>query len=249
VTAVHSKEVRFRMLHEKDGGRVLQKRVCSVDGAEVPWDEVGKGFELGPDEFVLLAPEELEAVQAEKSETIDITDFVSMTDIDPIYFEKPYYLVPAKGAAKPYALLVEAMRRSGRVAIARMVMRQKEHLVAVRVVEDALSMTTLLYHDELVQPAELQEEAATKKTAPAEKEIGMAEQLIDALTTDFEPQKYKDEHRARVLALVEAKAEGKHYKAPPKAEAKKPADLESALKASLDAAKKRHAGGAGEASA
>ena len=238
VSAVQQKDVRFHMLHEKDGGRIEQKRVCAVDGEEVAYEEIAKGYKVGPDEYVMVTPEELASIDPEKSETIEIVDFVDLAQIDPLYFEKPYYLVPDKGAGKAYGLLVEAMRRSGRIAIARVVMRQKEHLVAVRVVEDALSMTTLLYDDELVKARELEGVSAA---APNERELAMAEKLIDALTTDFEPEKYKDEHRERVLQLVEAKAEGRTFVSPRHREEKAPKDLAEALEASLAAAKRKGA--------
>lgn len=248
VTAVRHKEVKFNMLHEKDGGRIQQKRVCSVDGEEVPFEEIAKGYKVGPDEYVMISPEELEKVDPERTETIDIESFIDITEIDPIFFEKAYYLIPQKGATKAYALLTEAMRRSGRVAIARVVMREKEHLVALRVIEDALAMTTLLYADEIVPVSELEDVPRGAK-APTAKEIAMAEQLISALEKDFKPDSYKDEYRERVLSLIEAKAEGKTVKAPPKRDERRPADLVEALKQSLDAAKKHSRKGHGHAEA
>jgi DNA end-binding protein Ku len=247
VTAVRHKEVRFHMLHDRDGGRIQQKRVCSVDGAEVPYEEIAKGYEIKPDEYVMIEPEELKQADPARSETIEISDFVDVAQIDPIYYDSTYYLVPAKGGVKAYSLLVEAMRNANRVAIARVVMREKEHLVALRVIEDALAMTTLLYHDEIVKVADL-EEVPKEVKPPAKKEVEMAEKLIEALESDFEPAKYKDEYRARVMELIEAKAEGKRYTSPKRAEEKRPADLVEALKASLEAAKSKHkAGGPAEA--
>jgi DNA end-binding protein Ku len=241
VTAVRRKEVKFNMLHDKDGGRIEQKRICTVDGHEVPFEEIAKGYKVGPDEYVMIEPEDLEALAPEKSGTIDIIDFVDVKQIDPIYYDKPYYLIPAKGAAKAYGLLVEAMKKSGRVAIARVVMREKEHLVAVRAIGHGLGMGTLVYHDEIVPIDEMEE--VPKETKAGKREVEMAEKLIDALTKDFDPESYKDEHRDRVLALIEAKAEGKTITAPPKKTDKGPADLVEALKASLEAAKKSRAEG------
>jgi DNA end-binding protein Ku len=240
VTAVRHKEVRFHMLHEKDGGRIQQKRVCTVDGKEVPYEEIAKGYQVGPDEYVMIEPEELEKLDPDKTETIDISDFVDMTEIDPIFFEKPYYLVPQKGGTKAYGLLVEAMRRAGKIALARVVMREKERLVALRVVDDVLAMETLLYEDEIVPLKELEEVPRGAK-APPEKEIEMAEKLIEALSGEFQPGKYKDEYRERVQKLIEAKAEGKTFRPPAKHEEKRPADLVEALKQSLEAAKKARA--------
>lgn len=239
VTAVSQKEVRFNQLHEKDGGRVEMHRMCSAGDHEVPYDEIVKGYKLGGDEYVTITKDDMAQLSPEKSETIDIQDFVDLVDVDPIYFEKPYYLVPDKGGAKAYRLLHDAMEKSGRVAIARVVMRQREHLVIVRPLAGALTMTLLNYHDEVIGVDTLDLPAATPVAA---KEMDMANKLIDALTTKFDPEKYTDEYREQVLALIEAKAEGKERIAPPAPrQGKKAKDLVDALQASLDAAaKKRH---------
>lgn len=237
VTATRSQDVRFHMLHDADGARIVQKRVCSADGEEVPYEHVARGYEVGPDQYVVVSPDELEALDPEKSETIDIVDFVGLAEIDPIYYEKTYYLLPEKGGTKAYALLLEAMRKSDRVAIARVVMRTKEHLVAVRPIGNVLAMTTLLYHDEVVRAEEL--EGAPAEASAPKRELEMAERLIDALTTGFEPTRYEDEHRARVLSLIETKAQGREVVTPPRREPKGPTDLASALEASLAAATKR----------
>lgn len=237
VTATRSRDISFRQLHDEDGARIEYKRVCSADGEEVPYEHIVKGYELSPEQYVVITPEELDALDPKASDTIDIIDFVSIDDIDPIYFEKGYYLVPDKGGSKAYALLVEAMRRTNRIAIARVVMRTKEHLVAVRPIENALSMTTLLYHDEVVPQEQL--EGVPEKTGADERELEMAQRLIDALATDFDPDKYHDEHRRRVEELIEAKAEGREIVAPPRAEAKAPPDLASALEASLAAIREK----------
>lgn len=237
VSAVRQKDVRFHMLHRQDGARILQKRVCSADGEEVPYEDVVKGYQVGPDEYVVVTPEELDAVDPEKTQAIDIQDFVDIHQIDPIYYEKPYYLVPEKGAGKAYRLLLQAMAESQKVAIARVVMRTKEHLVAVRPVGDVLAMTTLVYHDELVDQADL--EVSEKAAKPSEKELAMAQQLIDALSTDFDPEKYHDEYRERVMRLIESKAEGKEIVTPPRKEVARTKDLADALAASLEAAKHR----------
>ena len=240
VSAVRQKDVRFHMLHAADGARIEQKRVCSADGEEVPYDQVVKGYQVGTDEYVVVTPEELDAVDPEKTETIDIQDFVDIYQIDPIYFEKPYYLVPEKGAAKAYKLLHQAMADAQKIAIARVVLRAKEHLVAVRPLGDVLAMTTLLYHDELVDQADLEvAEASGKGAKPSEKELAMAQQLIDALSTDFDPEKYHDTYRERVMRLIESKAEGKEVVSPPKKETVRTKDLADALAASLEAAKSR----------
>ncbi|HUR69763.1 MAG TPA: Ku protein [Candidatus Thermoplasmatota archaeon] len=247
VTAVSQKEVRFNQLHEKDGGRVEMKRFCTAGDHEVPYDEIVKGFKIGGDEYVTMTKDEVEQLAPKKGETIDIEDFVDIAELDPIYFEKPYYLIPDKGGAKAYRLLHEAMEKSGRVAIARVVMRQREHLVVVRPIGEALTMTTLNYHDEIIPVDTLELPAKTKVPA---KEIEMAEKLIDALTTSFDPEKYTDVFREQVLALIEAKAEGKEIVAPPAPKhEKKTKDLVDALQASLDAASKKRAHGSTRAHA
>ena len=237
VSAVRQKDVRFHMLHAEDGARIQQKRVCSADGEEVPYESIVKGYQVGPDEYVTVTPEELDALDPEKTQTIDIQDFVDVFQIDPVYYEKPYYLVPEKGAGKAYRLLLQAMAESQKIAIARVVMRTKEHLVAVRPLGDVLAMTTLVYHDELVDQADL--EVSEKGGAPSEKELAMAQQLIDALSTDFDPEKYHDEYRERVMQLIESKAEGKEIVTPPRKEVVRTKDLADALAASLEAAKSR----------
>jgi DNA end-binding protein Ku len=247
VTAVRHKEIKFNMLHEKDGARINQKRVCAKDGEPVPAEEVVKGYMVRPDEYVMITPNDLAGIMPEKSETIDIMDFVDHVDIDPIYYEQPYYLVPAKGGTKAYHLLVEAMARTNRVAIAQFVMREKEHLVALRVIGDTLCMTTLVYHDEVVPREELEDEEAPRVGKPlSDKEIEMAEQLVSALVTEFKPEKYKDTYRARVMEMIEAKAEGKTFSSPKKAPGSRPADLVAALKASIDAAKTKQRDGSVE---
>lgn len=241
VTAVSQKEVRFNQLHEKDGGRVEMKRFCSAGDHEVPYDEIVKGYKIGGDEYVTVTKDEMAQLSPAKSETIDIQDFVDITEIDPVYFEKPYLLVPDKGGSKAYRLLHEAMEKSGRIAIAKMVMRSREHLVAVRPLGKALSMTTLNYHDEVVDVENL--EGLPAETKIPAKELDMAQKLIDALTTSFDPEKYTDEFREQVLALIEAKAEGKEIVAPPSPKPQKTKDLVDALQASLEAASKRRSHG------
>src|SRR5213082_878094 len=154
-SATSPKEVRFHMLHDKDGGRIQQKRVCSIDGEEVPWEHVIKGFELGKGRYVAIAREELEAIGPRASKAIEIEDFVELSQIDPIYYQSTYYLVPDRGASKPYALLLAAMKRTGRVGIARFVLRTKQYLAAVRPMGNALAISTMLYADEVVDEDEL----------------------------------------------------------------------------------------------
>ncbi len=237
-SAVSQKEVRFHMLHDKDGARIKQKRVCSADGEEVPYEHVVKGFEVGPERYVTVTPEELQKFDPKATSTIEIEDFVKLEEIDPIFFESSYHLVPGKGAGKPYALLFEAMRKTGKVGIARMVMRTKQYLCCVRPVEEGLMVSTMLYADEVVPQSDL-EGLPSESTAPKDKELEMAEQLIDSLTTKFKPEKYKDEYREKVLALLDKKAEGEEIvTSPEETTPAKVVNLMDALKKSLAAAGK-----------
>jgi DNA end-binding protein Ku len=237
-SAVSPKTVRFHQLDSKTGSRISQKRVNPQTGEEVPYDDLVKGFELTRDRYVVIKPEELDAIQPEKSRTIDIEDFVDLSEIDPVYYSHPYWLAPDKGAAKAYGLLLQAMKESGKVAIARVVLRNKEHLVALRPADGALMMETMNFHDEVVPAEDLDELVAAAEAEASDREVGMAKQLIDSLTTAFEPQRYHDEYREKVLELIERKAQGEEIAVQPEAPA--PArvpDLMAALEASLAAVK------------
>jgi DNA end-binding protein Ku len=235
-SAVQRKSVRFHQLSSKTGVRIQQKRVDPTTGDEVPYEDIVKGYEIAPDQYVLIEPAELEALDPKKTKTIEISDFVGLDEIDPIYYDHPYYLAPAAGGAKPYKLLHEAMVETRRVAIAKVVIRQKENLVAIRPMDGGvLGMSTMIFADEVV-PADriddLPDDVETKKA-----EVDMAKMLVDSLASDFEPEKYADTYREEVLALIERKAEGKEVAVQPaREEDSKPVpDLMAALKASLDA--------------
>lgn len=235
-SAISQKEIRFHMLHDADGGRIHLKRVCSVDGEEVPFDHVVKGFEIAKDQYVQVTKEELERFDPKGSRTVEIRDFVDLADIDPIFYETTYYLVPEKGAAKAYALLLEAMKRSGRVAIATMVLRTKEYLCCVRPMGGALAVSTMNHADEIVPQSSLE---LPEPAHPMERELAMAEQLVDSLSTKFDASRYPDVYREKVRALVEKKAEGETIQAPAEEEPTKVVNLADALSASLAAAKQR----------
>jgi DNA end-binding protein Ku len=237
-SAVSKKTVRFNQLHEKDHQRIQMKRWCPVDEEEVPYEEIVKGYEISPDHYVVITPEELEALDPQKTRTIDIEDFVDLDQIDPLYYEHPYYLVPDTGASKAYNLLLTALSESKKVAIARVVIRSKEYLTAIRPADGVLTMETMLFADELV-PTDQLDELPDEDVSATDREIAMAKQLIDSLTTDFDPTKYRDEYRERVLDLIERKAGGEEIaiQAAPEEPAKVP-DLMAALEASLAAAKK-----------
>lgn len=239
-TAQASKDVHFHQLHDEDGVRIRQKRVCPADGQEVPYDHIVKGYEISKDRYVIINPEELEGLDPKKSKTIDIDAFVELAQIDPLYFERTYYLVPDRGAAKAYSLLLRALADSNKVAIARVVLRTKEYLVAVRPHGNALTLSTLLFHDEVIAPSSL--DALPEKIEVNPKELKVARQLIDSLSTDFNPEAYEDEYRKRVLELIEAKAEGEEIAVQPAAEEPaKVVNLMAALEKSLKAAQERRA--------
>jgi DNA end-binding protein Ku len=235
-SAVSKKTVRFNQLHEKDGSRIQLKRFCADEDQEVPYEEIVKGYEISPGRYVVISPEELEALDPKKTRTIDIEDFVDLDEIDPLFYEHPYYLAPDTGAAKPYKLLLEALRQTNKVAIARVVIRTKEYLTAIRPAGDVLTMETMLFADELIDP-DILDELPDEDVRATEREVDMATQLIESLATGFEPGKYRDEYRERVLELIEQKASGQEIAIP--AEPEEPAavpDLMAALEASLAAA-------------
>src|SRR6202171_1107711 len=216
-SATSPKEVRFHMLHDKDGGRIQQKRVCSIDGQEGPWEHIIKGFEISKGRYVTVTREELERFNPRATKAIEIEDFVELSQIDPIYYSSTYYLVPDRGAAKPYALLRDAMKRTQKVGIGRFVLRTKQYLAAVRPLENALAISTMLYADEVISQDEL-EGLPDAHTKPGERELKMAEQLIQTLGAELDLRKYKDDYREQVLALLERKAGGEEIVAEAPAE-------------------------------
>jgi DNA end-binding protein Ku len=240
-SALDRKNVRFHQLSGKSGARIAQKRVDQQTGEEVPYEEIVKGYEIAKDRYVVVQPAELDALEPKKTKTIEIEDFVELDQIDPVYYDHPYYLAPGQGGTKPYRLLLEAMRESGRVAIARVVIRSKEQLVALRPMGDALGMATMLFADEIVPPDRLDEIREASEVKTTKRELEMAKQLVDSLAGDFEPQKYSDTYRQEVLDLIERKAQGEEIsvQAPPEEAAEPAPDLMSALKASLEAVRAR----------
>lgn len=235
-SAVSRKDVRFNQIHGVDGGRIQQKRVCSVDGAEVPFDEIVKGYEIEPDHYVTITPAELEGVAAERTRRIEIEEFVALDDIDPIHWESTYYLAPDKTAAKPYALLLAALESTSRVGLGRVVLRSKEYLAAIRPARDALMLSTMLFADEIV-PRTAIEELASESAEVNAKELAIAEQLVASLSAEWDPGRYTDTYRERVIDLVRAKADGREIVEAKSAEpAARVDDLMAALEASLAAA-------------
>src|SRR5205814_7076802 len=240
-------DLRFNMIHDKDGGRIHQKRVCSVDGEEVPWEHIVKGFEISKGRYVTVTKDELAAFNPKATRSIDIEDFVDLHQIDPIFYETTYYLLPDRGATRPYALLLEAMKKTGRVGVARFVLRTKQYLAAVRPMGRVLAISTMLYADEIVEQVDL-EGVPGAEAKPREKELHMAEQLVDSLAADFDPKKYKDTFREQVLALLERKAEGEEIVAEPAEEQPrgKVVNLMDALAKILAAARKGEAPESGD---
>ena len=240
-SAIDRKTVRFHQLSGKTGTRVAQRRVDPSTDEEVAYGDLVKGYELGPDRYVVIEPSELDALAPKKTKTIEIEDFVELSQIDPVFYDHPYYLAPAVGGAKPYRLLLEAMRETGKVAIARVVIRSKEQLVALRPMGDVLGMATMIFSDEVLSPDRLDELADSTAVKTTKRELDIAKQLVDSLAGDFEPEKYSDSYRQEVLAMIERKAEGKQVILQPPAQESAPAapDLMSALKASLDAVRER----------
>jgi DNA end-binding protein Ku len=233
--AVQRKNVQFHQLHAEDRQRIQQKRVCSADGAEVAYEDLVKGYEFSPGQYVIVEPEELDALAARKTRLIEVEQFIDLAEVDPLMFDSPYYVAPAPGAAKPFRLMVDAMRDAGKVAIGRFVLRQKEHLVALRVQGDALVLVTLVYADEVVSPDSL-EDAGGSDADVSERELAMARQLIEMLSAPFEPERFRDEYREALLALIEQKVAGEEISiAPPASEPAAVPDLMAALQASVDA--------------
>ncbi len=246
-SAVSSRSLGFHQLVEDEDGyaRVRQKRVSGRTGEEVPYDEIKKGYELSPGQYVVIEPEELDALDPEASRTIDIEDFVDLDDIDPVFYDRPYYLGPANDAAsKPYRLLVEAMKDTNKVAIARFVMRSKQYLAAIRAKDGALVLETMNYAAEIADADEVEGIPAPEDVEIKDRELEMAKQLVESLSTGFEPEKYEDTYRARVLELIEKKAAGEEIAVEAEVEeAEKVVDLMAALEESIDAAQQRKEAG------
>jgi DNA end-binding protein Ku len=235
-SAVARRNIALREIRASDSSRIKHRRVAEGTDEEVPYDEIIKAYELTPGQYVPLTKDEIGALAPEKTKAIEVQDFVDLDEIDPIYFDSPYYLGPNTGAEKAYSLLAKAMAASGKVAIARFVLRSKENLAAIRSDGNVLTLTTMRFADEVVPASEL-DILPEKAAKPAKREQEMAEQLIDSLSTDFDPSAYHDEYREQLLALIERKAEGKEIVASdtetPKAT--KAPDLMAALEESIAA--------------
>ncbi|HUR78512.1 MAG TPA: Ku protein [Acidimicrobiales bacterium] len=242
MTAVSPKDVRFNQLHAKDHSRIQQKRFCADEGVEVAFDELVKGYEVRPGAYVVIDPAELDGLDPVATHTIDILEFVDLDQIDPVYFDKPYYLVPDNRAEKAYALLAQALERSGKVGIAKFVMRTKEYLAAIRSAKGALVISTLLYGDEVVPIESLNTPGLEVELT--ERELKMAEALIESLTEKFDPERHEDTYREKVMELIRQKDEGEEIVIHAEAEEpKRVDDLMAALEASVQAARDKRAAG------
>ncbi len=233
--ATEEKTLRFNQLHDDDGGRVRMKRVCSIDGEEVGYEHIVKGYEYEKDRYVILTDEDFEAIPVESSRAIDIQQFVQLDEIDPMQYKKSYYLVPEETGAKAYALLREALHRSGKVGIAKVSFRDKEHLAALRFRDDAFVLETMYWPDE-IREADFGGVDVSAKIRP--NELEMAQTLIENLTADWDPGEFKDEYREAMLRIVEAKINGEEIEIVEPEPTAKVVDLMEALKASVAAAKK-----------
>lgn len=242
--AVSRKNVSFNQIDSRTQSRVKMQRV-NAEGDEVPYEHIVKGYELSPDRYVLIEPEELDALDPEATHTVDIEAFVDLADIDPIFYDSPYYVAPVKAAEKPYVLLVQAMEEQQKVAVARFVMRTKQYLAALRPKDGKLLISTMVYADEIVPAKEVGEFDGLDDIKVSDKELAMAKQLVESLSVDFDPNEYRDDYRDKVLALIERKAAGEEtlIEAPQPADEGKVVDLMAALEASVKearAARARH---------
>ncbi len=242
--AVSRKGISFNQLDARTGSRIRLKKVSALDGTDVPEDQVVKGYEIAKDTYVVLTQDEIDSVDPKASRSIDITEFVELAEIDPVFYDSSYHLVPDRGAAKPYVVLADALATAGRVALATFVMRNRQYLAAVRAVDGRLVLSTMVYADELVDPAELPELDETRTVEVSDRERAVAVQLVESLSAAFDPTKYRDTHREHLLALIEAKAAGQAMATPaPAAPGPQVVDLLAALEASVQearAARSRH---------
>ena len=245
-TAVKTDELSFNLLHAKDEGRIKYERICSIDEKPVPWDEIVKGYEYEKGEYVILTDEDFKKVNPEATQSVDILEFVELEKINPMFFDKPYYLEPTKQGRHAYALLREALASSNRVAIARVVIRTKEYIAAVKPINDALVLELMHWADEIVGESTL--EIPSREKLP-EKEMEMARMLIDTMSVDdFEPEKFTNNYHDEMLEMIDARAAGKELPKPKKAPARaKVVNLMDVLAQSLEESKKRRAGADGKA--
>src|SRR5262245_58639000 len=236
--AVSRKSVSFNQIDTRTGSRINNRKVSAADGDEVPNEAIAKGYQLSSGEYVLIGDDELGALDPVASRSIDIEQFVDLDEIDPMFYDNAYYVAPDAVARKPYALLTRAMEEEGKVAIARFVMRSKQYLAAIRPADGVLIMSTMVYADEINDPAELFDGDDLRDVDVSERELKMASSLVESLTEPFEPERYEDTYRKQVLELIDRKASGEEIvAAPAPAAEEKVVDLMAALEASVKEAK------------
>ena len=250
--AVSKKSVSFNQLDERTMSRIRMKKVSADTGEDVPDEHIIKGYEISKGRYVQVEPDELEPFIPSATKSIDLEEFVDLDEIDPVYFDSPYIVAPDK-TPKPYVLLAKAMEESGKVAIGRFVMRNKQYVAALRAIDGRLMMSTMVFADEVVDVGSIDELDVLDSIDVSDKEVQMAEALVNSLSAEFEPAKYRDEYREQVLDLIERKAGGEEFELPTvEREAPKVVDLMAALEASVQAAKdarKRHPAGGTESAA
>jgi DNA end-binding protein Ku len=235
--AVRRQSVSFNQLDERNMARIRYRKVNGETGEEVPDEHIIKGYEISKGRYVVVDPDELEPFMPVANKSVDLEEFVDLEQIDPVYYDAAYHLAP-DGPAKPYVLLARAMEASGKVAIGRFVMRNKQYTAAIRAEDGRLVMSTLAYADEVVDPADIDALDGLDDVDVSAKEIKMAESLVESLSADFEPEKYHDEYREEVMALIQMKADGEEFEVPEQAAEKpKVVDIMAALEASVAAAK------------
>jgi DNA end-binding protein Ku len=235
--AVRRQSVSFNQLDERNMARIRYRKVNAETGEEVGDDHIVKGYEISKGRYVVVDPDELEPFMPVATKSVDLEEFVDLADIDPVFFDTAYHLAP-DGPPKPYVLLARAMEASGKVAIGRFVMRNKQYTAAIRAEDGRLVMSTLAYADEVIDPADIEELQGLDSVEVNDKEVAMAEALVESLAADFEPEKYRDEYREEVMALIQMKADGEEFEVPEvAAEKPKVVDIMAALEASVAAAK------------
>jgi DNA end-binding protein Ku len=234
-SATEDKDISMRYIHKTCITPLSYVRKCQTCEKEVEWEEISKGYEYEPGRFVIFEKDELEEISGEANKEIKILDFVNLTDIDPVYFQKTYYLGPGDTGAGAYMLLLDSMRQTGKIGIAKVSIRSKSSLAAIRVIENCLAMETIFYPDEIRPISQVPN--LPEKVTVNEREMEMAKMLINQLSTPFEPEKYKDEYRARLLDAIEAKVAGEEIQSAPELQKTSVIDLMAALQASLNATK------------
>lgn len=245
-SATESHTVHFHQVHEKDGARIEQKRICSQEGKEVPYKEVAMGYEVRGREFVMLDQDEIDAAAGARSHTIELDEFVDRDEIDPVFYNRTYYLGASDDGEDAYRLLHDALKRSRRTGIGRWVFHNREYLVAVRTVERLLMLHTMRFADELIFPPD--SELGESGRAPSKRELEMAAQLVESLHKRFQPSAFADSYRERVLELIARKAKGEEVELAAPEQPEATGDLLAALEASLGKSRGRNRSGSGSGS-